>query len=268
MPSNHGVCMYICMYYMYNACIDNKKLSDTWSVYAECRVSTGFRGAAWPLIFVEQSATPPPPPMSGMGTLCRICFANHNAASLPARFAERYRRDRATLTFGHVGWCSCSWLCCQHPCQRAGLGTSRACLGMFVQMPFMPFKLFPSNGPWRATLRRSHWKVVWCWMTNRGTGTNLKLGGGQTSPGVKGNPYPKLKTLRIWPTIFWETPKFTYKNKQKIKMNNVDSPKWGGGGRRPHSFQVVGESCPHRPSGSRVPDDKGPLAENQITDGR
>ena len=65
----------------------------------------------------------------------------------------------------------------------------------------------------------------------------------------------------------------SYVQKQtKIKMNEVDSPKLGRGGgrRRPHSFQVVGARCPppHYPSGSRVPDDKGPLAENQITDGR
>ena len=30
-------------------------------------------------------------------------------------------------------------------------------------------------------------------------------GGGQTSPEVQGNPYPKLKTPRIWPTILGET---------------------------------------------------------------
>ena len=53
-------------------------------------------------------------------------------------------------------------------------------------------------------------------------GTTLKLrGGGQTSPGVQGNPYPKLKTPPIWPTIFWE---FTCK-----KMNDTDSPKLAGG---------------------------------------
>ena len=38
-----------------------------------------------------------------------------------------------------------------------------------------------------------------------GAGTTLKMGGGgegQTSPGVQGNPYPKLKTPRICPTVF------------------------------------------------------------------
>ena len=34
----------------------------------------------------------------------------------------------------------------------------------------------------------------------RGMGTTLKLGG--TSPGVQGNPYPKIKNPRIWPTSF------------------------------------------------------------------
>ena len=29
-------------------------------------------------------------------------------------------------------------------------------------------------------------------------------------------------------------------------MNDIDSPKLGGG-RRPHSFKVVGASCPHCP---------------------
>ena len=34
---------------------------------------------------------------------------------------------------------------------------------------------------------------------------------GQTSPRVQGIPYPKLKTPRIWPTIFYERPKFLCK---------------------------------------------------------
>ena len=46
--------------------------------------------------------------------------------------------------------------------------------------------------------------VPWALFTS-GAGTTLKLGGGgQTSTGVQGNPYPKLKTPRIWHTIFWE----------------------------------------------------------------
>ena len=36
----------------------------------------------------------------------------------------------------------------------------------------------------------------------RGAGTTLKLVV-KTSRGVQGNPYPKLKTPRIWPTIFF-----------------------------------------------------------------
>ena len=53
----------------------------------------------------------------------------------------------------------------------------------------------------------------------RGAGTTSKLGGGgQTSPGIQGNPYSKVKTPRIWPIIFFfflESPKFTCKNRQK-----------------------------------------------------
>ena len=45
---------------------------------------------------------------------------------------------------------------------------------------------------------------------SRGPGTILKFGVRQTSPGVQGNPYPKLKTPRISPTISWEGPKFKY----------------------------------------------------------
>ena len=43
----------------------------------------------------------------------------------------------------------------------------------------------------------------------RGAGTTLKFGGGETSPGVQGNPYPKLKTPWISPTIFGDRSKFT-----------------------------------------------------------
>ena len=34
--------------------------------------------------------------------------------------------------------------------------------------------------------------------------------------GVQGNPYQKLKTHRIWPTVFWEGSKITNKNLKKI----------------------------------------------------
>ena len=37
----------------------------------------------------------------------------------------------------------------------------------------------------------------------QGRGNYFEVGGGgQASPGVQGNPYPKLKNPRIWPTIF------------------------------------------------------------------
>ena len=63
----------------------------------------------------------------------------------------------------------------------------------------------------------------------RGAGTTLKLGGGQTSPGVQGNPYPKIKTPRIWPTIFWGENQVHVQKQTKINMNDNDSPKLGGG---------------------------------------
>ena len=85
----------------------------------------------------------------------------------------------------------------------------------------------------------------------RGAGTTLKLGGGgQTSPGVEGNPYPKLKkTPRIWATIFLVDidTQVHVQIQTKIKMNDFHSPKLGAGGRRPHSFKVVGASCPQCP---------------------
>ena len=47
-------------------------------------------------------------------------------------------------------------------------------------------------------------------------GTTLKLGGGGgQSPGIQGNPYPKLIAPRFGPLFFWKRPKFTCKNKQK-----------------------------------------------------
>ena len=49
----------------------------------------------------------------------------------------------------------------------------------------------------------------------QGRENNFEVGGRQTSSGVQGNPYPKLKTPWIWFTIFWEGLKFTCKNKQK-----------------------------------------------------
>ena len=39
------------------------------------------------------------------------------------------------------------------------------------------------------------------------------FGGGQLGEVTQARVPPKLKTPRIWPTLFWEWPKITYKNK-------------------------------------------------------
>ena len=87
------------------------------------------------------------------------------------------------------------------------------------------------------------------WETQgRGNYFELGVGGGANVSRSPGNPYPKLKTHRIWPTMFWERPKLTCK-----KRNILTAKSWGGG-RRPHSFQVVVASSPHcLPHDSRVP---------------
>ena len=45
------------------------------------------------------------------------------------------------------------------------------------------------------------------------------FGGGQLGEVTQARVPPKLKTPRIWPTIFWEWPKITYKNKNIKKEN-------------------------------------------------
>ena len=70
-------------------------------------------------------------------------------------------------------------------------------------------------------------------------------GGGQTSPGFQGNPYPKLRTPRIRPTIFLGGETEVHVQKQiKIKMNDIDSPKLGAG---PPQLPSCGGSCPPAP---------------------
>ena len=64
----------------------------------------------------------------------------------------------------------------------------------------------------------------------QGRGNYFEVGrGGQTSPGVKGN-LPKTKYSRIWPTIFWGGIKVHVQKQTKIQMNDIHSPKLGGGG--------------------------------------
>ena len=48
-----------------------------------------------------------------------------------------------------------------------------------------------------------HCTVVHVHLQGRGNYFEVGGGGGQTSPGVQGDPYPKLKTPLVRPTIFW-----------------------------------------------------------------
>ena len=54
------------------------------------------------------------------------------------------------------------------------------------------------------------------------------FGGGQLGEVTQARVPPKLKTPRIWPTIFGEWPKITYKNKI-YKKENKKSPASGPG---------------------------------------
>ena len=76
----------------------------------------------------------------------------------------------------------------------------------------------------------------------RGNYFEVGGGGGQPSPGVQGNPYPKLKTPRIWPTIFREGPKFTCKNKPNWKNMILTVQSWNGGA--PTAFKLWGQVLP------------------------
>ena len=75
----------------------------------------------------------------------------------------------------------------------------------------------------------------------------MKLGGGGlTYPGVQGNPYPKLKIPRIWPTIFLGETQVHVQKQTKIKMNDNDSPKLGGRA-APTQLQSCGGKLPPLP---------------------
>ena len=64
--------------------------------------------------------------------------------------------------------------------------------------------------------------------SNQGRGKYFEVGGGgQTSPGIQGNPYPKTEnTPDMAHYFFGETQVHVQK-----EMNDTDSPKLGGGGR-------------------------------------
>ena len=82
----------------------------------------------------------------------------------------------------------------------------------------------------------------------RGGGTTLKLGGGgQTTPGVQGNPYPKLKNSPDLAHYFIGETQVHVQKQTKVKMNDIDSPKLEGGA--PTASKLWGPL----PPGSRVP---------------
>ena len=99
-----------------------------------------------------------------------------------------------------------------------------------LQRPWLPRDRDARNrlGDW-SELGVDSWayRRYYFWFSiYRGAETTLKLG--EMSPGVQDNPYPKLKTPRICPTIFGKT-KVHVQNQIKIKMNGIDSRKLGGG---------------------------------------
>ena len=96
-------------------------------------------------------------------------------------------------------------------------------------------------------------------------GHDFEVGRGETSPGVQGKPYPKLKTPRISPTVFLGRPKFTCK-----KMNDIDSSKLEG--RRPAGPKVGGASAPAAPRfpglcTARLPRAAGPDRVSECVEG-
>ena len=104
----------------------------------------------------------------------------------------------------------------------------------------LPYKLISSNRrTWNKLLVRHTGTAL------QGRGDYFEVGGGgQTSPGVQGNPNPKLKTPRIWPTVFGRDPSSraktnTNKNERhlqfKVWVTLPKVPSWGA-------------SCPHCPA--------------------
>ena len=84
----------------------------------------------------------------------------------------------------------------------------------------------------------------------RGAETTLKLGGGgQTFPGVQGNPTQILNSPDLAHYFLGENQVHVQKQ-TKIKMNDIDSPKLGGGA--PTTAKLWGQVAPTAP-GSRVP---------------
>ena len=89
-------------------------------------------------------------------------------------------------------------------------------------------------------------------MLQQGRGSYFEVGGGgQTSPGAQGNPYPKLKTPWIWPTIFGRDQSSRAKT-NKNKNERLSQFKVGGGGAEPPQPQSCeGKLPPLPPPGTR-----------------
>ena len=65
---------------------------------------------------------------------------------------------------------------------------------------------------------------------------------GQTSPGVQGNPYQKLKTPRIWATIFGRDPSSRTK-----KWATLTDQSWGAAPPKLPSCWMLGQVAPTAP---------------------
>ena len=95
---------------------------------------------------------------------------------------------------------------------------------------------FEKVGQKRSTRKTSGW-----WRSGGGGARELLRSWGGTPSGIQGNPYPKLKTLRIWPLFLGETPVHV-QNQTKIKMNVVDSLKLEGSA--PTTSKLWGQVAP------------------------
>ena len=63
------------------------------------------------------------------------------------------------------------------------------------------------------------WYIICCATYRALADPAVGFGGGQLREVTQARVPPKLKTPRIWPTIFGEWPKITYKNKIYKKEN-------------------------------------------------
>ena len=99
---------------------------------------------------------------------------------------------------------------------------------------------------WSQTFPEEHWTRVSMKrksQASRGAGTTLKLGGGggQTSPGVLGNPYPKIKKILGFGPLFWERPSW---HVETNKNNNERHWQFNVGGAAPTASKLWRQVAP------------------------